>query len=516
MNKEIFFEIFKINLLYADSKITSAYSKKKKYVENPDKLYKKIFLSTFVYSPLIMIVVYGFVFFSFNFKQIPILFDYFYLFFIVFGLVNSFSVTYNVFYASKDLDAYKSLPIDIMDLLKSKVLVIFVSLLTYTVPIFIILVLFYLKSGFNIVELILYPVLIFIITNIFLLAVSIFVINVLMKSMIIARVGNSFITFINIFSFLINILLFLGFHSFKESLSIIFYGKSGLLSEIIMDRIYLVPILVILTFISIIVCKKTVSSIGKTYFEDNEKINDSIKIKKYKKSKLPFLIKYNLDLIFKDSSVITSSVITSSILPILYIFPALIKFKNFSNINDLLITIGIAGLIPIFQYMYSSNLSSIIISLDRENFNYIKALPINMKSYILNKLFVSVFVNGVVPLIFYLCFMIYLKMSIISVICGIAIYIVIAASFAAIWMSFDYENFLDTWQSVTELTSRAGKLWTFIMIVVFVLLFGLFMFLVTMFSIIGDYTLMFYVVIFIIILCVGYIKFKDLVNSLER
>lgn len=516
MNKKIFFEIFKINLLYANSKITSIYSKKKDYIENPKKLYKKIFLSNFVYSPLIMLVFYSVIFFRFDFKQIPIFFDVFYLFFMAFAVIQSFSVTYSIFYASKDLEAYKPLPIDIINLLKSKVLIVFINIFTHTLSTFVMLVLFYFKNGFNILEIVLYSILIFTMTSLFLTAISIFVINVLIKTIAISKIGNSFITFVDVFAILINIGIFTLLKFYDESVSLMFYGKLGIISGLISNRVYIFPVLVFLLLTSIIVCKKSVDSIGKTYFEDNEKLKNSVKIKKYKKSKLPFFIKYNFDLIFKDSSVISSAVVTSSITPVFYIFPAFLKFNNINQVNNFIITVGVAGLVAVCQYIYPSNLSSIIISLDRENFKYIKSLPIDMSKYMINKLFVAVFVNGIIPLSFYLVFTVYFKLNMLSIICGLFVYVLIASSLAINWMMFDYKNLLDNWQNITELMSRVSNLWTFIIFIIIIAAFGLFMFLFRMFVVIGDYILMFYAVIFIIIVSMGYLRFKDLINELEK
>src|SRR5699024_10318631 len=108
----IFKQIFKINLLYANPAVTTKIWKKDKYSLNPDKIYKDIGIRSYVFGSIMMLFIYSLIFMPIDYSMFPYIVDYSVLLFIVMNIFQTFTYFFNVSYESKDIEGYMTLPID--------------------------------------------------------------------------------------------------------------------------------------------------------------------------------------------------------------------------------------------------------------------------------------------------------------------------------------------------------------------------------------------------------------------
>ncbi len=511
MNNKVFLDILKIDILYGNPNIASRYLKNKKKYKN---IFKNMFLNILLFQPMLMIVSYLLLFFMYDLKQNPEMFNFIYIFFMFLGLSSGFMVTYNIFYNSDDIEIYKYLPIDVTEILKSKTLTILLNIFGHIIPVIPLGILFYLKNNFNIFEIIIYPILIYSASLLFLTGILIAIISLLIKSLFFKKIQKFFIGFMNIFTLILIFGFIFGIQFYSRELSNFSIADKGIFSTIFLNPLYTLLIVCLLSVTGIFLYLKSINEISKTYFKDNNIIRN-ITNKKHYKNKLSFFTKYHLDLVFKDSATITSALVTSFIFPISFSFSF---FRNIDKLREfsLVAIINVALLFAVAQYSNFTNLSSIIISLEKENFNYIKALPINLFNYIIKKLFFSVFISAIFPLVFIFGVFLYFKFNLIHIFIGGILYIIFSLSFSIHSIIFDYKNFRSDWRNVNELFSRVSKIWQFLAILCISVVIIVFVASMIFASIFKNYILIPYFIIAVISLLISYFRMNKFRKSLEK
>lgn len=171
------------------------------------------------------------------------------------------------------------------------------------------------------------------------------------------------------------------------------------------------------------------------------------------------LFKYNLSLI-SDTNVVSNTMM-SIIFPIIMIAPQFGSIKKFvsamtpSSRGMFYIMMGI--IIGILYNMYSTGLSAVILSLDGENYNYIKTLPISEKKYIKIKIVFSVLVSSTIPVLIEIVMGILLKVPVLYIISSIFTMLAVCYGMSCLWIIYDYNHILTSWQSTSEIYSRVNK-----------------------------------------------------------
>lgn len=520
LENQAFKHLFFINLLYANPSYTSSLKKKHKYRYNPKLIYSDILKYSYILGTIIMVVVYTPIFIPINFSVLPFLLDYSLGFFLLMNILQTFTFFFNVFYESRDSESYMPLPIPEKMVFTAKMAVIGLATAQLSIPILPLVIVFNVYNGMNIVLSLIYGILAFIIFGGAVIAINSLLMQFMVKTAILSKFKTSIITFMSLAGIFLNVFFIFKLQRYNSNISqevlekgkVVFGPISKLMANGVLQGIMLLVIAVVVIAVILFVSRGSEKSfyssvrliqgntksgkngnakkrnISSSYNSDNENtkggigfdsedtVRDSVvqrtRKKRFKKAKFG-MFRYNLGLI-NDSTLITQSIVLPSFMPVMMIAPMMISnsaeitnvFRNNQIVFVLLIPLAIGLIVSI----YPTNLCSVIVSLDRENYNYFMALPIDRRKYIFSKLQFSLLFTMLVPLIMMIGLFWYLKINILLSIVGILVLIVVTASASIHWLIFDYKNVLINWHSVNEIQNRLPR---YITILVFMILISM-------------------------------------------
>ncbi|SFE23816.1 hypothetical protein [Peptostreptococcus sp. D1] len=524
LKNQAFKHLFFINLLYANPSYTSSLKKKQKYMYNPKLIYSDIFKYSYILGTVIMVGVYTLIFIPIDFSALPFLFDYSLGFFLLMNILQTFTFFFNVFYESRDSESYMPLPISEKMVFTAKMSVIGLATTQLAIPIIPLVAMFNVHNGMNIALSIIFGIFAFVVFGGVVIAINSLLMQFMVRTAIISKFKTSIITFISLAGMLLNVFFIFKIQSYnsnflQESLKKdkVFFGPiSKLMAAGVLQGIMLLVIAAVVIAVIIFISRGSEKSfynsvrliqgntknskngnakkrnISSDYSSNNKNIRKnrrsgvefdgedkardivthSIRKKTLKKAKLG-MFRYNLGLI-NDSTLITQSIVLPSFMPFMMIAPMIINnsaeiadvFRNNQIVFVLLIPLAIGLIISI----YPTNLCSIIVSLDRENYNYFMALPIDRRKYIFSKLQFSLLFTMLVPLIMMIGLFLYLKINILLSIVGILVLTVVTAAASVHWLIFDYKHALINWHNVNEIQNRLPR---YITILVFMILISM-------------------------------------------
>lgn len=477
-----FKSIFLINLLYANT-ASSSMQKKEKYKYNPEEMAKDVFTKVYLLSTVVMIVVYGAIFSGMPFQKMPYIVDYTILVFLFLNVLQTFTYFFNVFYESKDIEGYMSLPISERKVFLAKLAVVSFTTMQLSVPILPVILFYLVKIGVGPLAVV-FSILDFLIFWFLIVLLDVVIMQLLAKTTILSKFKTSIITVINIIGMVINV----AFIIIIQNVSADFILKSietktvlyGPITWIMKNNLsHIIAIVVSLSTI-VLFYKLIFNKInGKFYvyiqnLQKNEKINRNKKVDEKGEEKVAltfstqdtntsrFFFKYNLSLI-KDPTIITQSIISNSIFPIVIIIPMLrneylVKYLNGNDLLKLVMALGVGiGFSLMINLFGVMGLSSMMTSLDRENFNYIKSLPIDRKKYFISKLIFGFIFSNIVPTLMLLGILIYFRLSLFAIVVGFLTYMLVSGSISTQWAMYDYKNVKTDWQNVSDLYLRFNK-----------------------------------------------------------
>lgn len=512
---DTFKNLFNINLIYANPAVVSSMMKKEKYRYNSEEMLKSLRTKTMIFTPVFILVIYTLIFIPFDFSKFPYLFDLSVSFFIVLNLLQTFTYFYNVFYESRDVESYMPLPIDEEDVFKSKLLVVAISTLQLLIPVISMYLIYYIKSGMYF-EAIAFSIFDFILSLGVVMAVNMIFIQFLAKSSVLSKLRNKLVTIISLVAMIMNVGFVMLFQSYSFNLSEkavkggpkIYGPLTSLYRNNILHFIFILVGLLCLygayrfimknvngnfySYLRILQSsnktgnkkknnKKAKTENGESLVDDSSNDINAF----YRKEKLSsILFRYNKALI-GDNKVI-NQVLMGAVLPIVMLIPMLINISNTSfdlksDINQFLLISMLALGLGILSNINAVSLPSIIVSLDRENFDYIRSLPIDIKSYIINKYIISAGVNVVLPLLALLGVNIFFGIRLEYMLISMFIFAIVSFALATNWIMFDYKNVSKDWQNVSDLASRVNR--SFSMLLTFVITFIMLIFAVILYFI---------------------------------
>lgn len=199
----------------------------------------------------------------------------------------------------------------------------------------------------------------------------------------------------------------------------------------------------------------------------SETVNSKKRVRKFQlgtqKTFPRFVWSYQLSLI-GDGSVFLQSVLMSSIMPYIFILPGLMGYLQSGGFElspyltpkFLLPLILITTLIAAFN-AGSTNLTMIGISLERENFSYLKVLPFNMKAYLRLKFWNLFMVQSILPLVIFIAINLFLGTDLLSLVVMVIVWISNCLAWSIWGYQRDYHLLVTNWSNVTELFNRANN-----------------------------------------------------------
>ena len=490
MNLQAVRKLVKLNLLYAVAPAQLA-AYRQKQEKNPLKkidIPKKILRSQLMIG-LIYIAFFGVLNSLVNpIGNNPVLFANMISIFSAFTFSQSFIAFYNVFYESKDLTSYRPYAFREVEIILGKAISVMMVALMGLGPIiayFIVLPIQYGKDFWYTIPLMIincFILLVFLGVFIFTLVHYLTSLSVFKKYKNI--ISNILLGFVSIFSGLLYILI-----SNHNMVSILTKQERAFIPPfeafyaMILHPLSLDGMIGYIGWIGI-----TVLLLVNIYYKVlptfYEKAMEVSSIQQYSKRVRSFTLdnfsklvrKYHIQLI-KEGSIIVQGIIAPSILPYLMLLPMIfgitrdgITVTKFFTFRFLISYLLIALLFAITNSI-GNNLTSIGFSLERENFEYLKVLPIDMKKYAREKFKVLFLAQSSVPILLLSIVLLVLRMPILLALAVLVTWFSISFGLSALGFERDYRLRVPNWSNIVELQSRGNKyLMGFLMFILFILL----------------------------------------------
>ena len=244
---------------------------------------------------------------------------------------------------------------------------------------------------------------------------------------------------------------------------------------------------VILVFVAILLLVKFIV-LPNFYEAVSQTSSSNVKVERVKEMELDgnklstkFMIRYTLRQLM-EGSVLTQTIIAAGILPYLLLLPTVLNFSsgptgfsfmNFLNLNTFLPFAMLITFIAFFN-TGGNNLLAVGISLERENYYYLKVLPFDMHQFLERKFWILFAIQSIIPVILMTVICTVLRLPIYMTLGIILSWGIISLGLSRWGYARDLKLFTPTWTNVIELLNRmrSGFKAVIFMVVLFGFIFG--------------------------------------------
>ncbi|WP_071130573.1 hypothetical protein [Enterococcus timonensis] len=469
MNRKKLAILFNVNLLYANPQTTDQQRKKGK---KGRKLFRSL-LNQYILLSVIFVLSYSVMFISIDLANYPGFFTMYLALFALMAFAQSVSVIYNVFYESHDLEDYLPLPFKQSEVFFAKFGIVAVTIFPFVLPILAIFLVTTLRSNILLPVAVLWSLVLFFLFFALMFSFYLLVVASLTQTKVFLRHKSIFSTammFLSSLGMIAGIFYInnaseyttdaQGVLVLKDQPTLLIFAPFHQLAvhpATLTSLLIFVACLALLALLLFLIVKIV---IPKFYLQAN--ITPAKKAHKIKENTTPQtisrqLLTYNFNLI-KDPTLLMQFFSSSIIIPAAFIMPFAISSGLGLGQLDWKFT-GVSVLVgAVFAYLATGNASivSVIISLDRENFNFIKSLPFSLRHYLKIKYWFAASFQGLLT-------------GVIMLIGGIALHLpwfltvgLVAGNLLGTiifsWYAFyrDYRLLTLNWTNITQLYSRGG------------------------------------------------------------
>lgn len=224
---------------------------------------------------------------------------------------------------------------------------------------------------------------------------------------------------------------------------------------------------VILVFVAILLLVKFIV-LPNFYEAVSQTSSSNVKVERVKEMELDgnklstkFMIRYTLRQLM-EGSVLTQTIIAAGILPYLLLLPTVLNFSggstefsfmNFLNLNTFLPFAMLVTFIAFFN-TGGNNLLAVGISLERENYYYLKVLPFDMHQFLERKFWILFAIQSAIPVILMTVICTVLRLPIYMTLGIILSWGIISLGLSRWGYARDLKLFTPTWTNVIELLNR--------------------------------------------------------------
>ncbi len=488
MRLKVIKKLVDINILYSSQEANLA-NLRKKQAKNPGKKVNVSarVLSSYIFSSLLLLIFFSNIAFRFPFEESPVHFSFMVAIFLVLAFSTSFTAFYNVFYESKDLASYRPYAFKESEIIIAKGLSVLLPALAGIVPILAYFLALYIRLAPSLW--LGFPLMLLSLTLLFVSVTLVMVVAVHFLAQ-----TTVFRKYQSIFS---NVMIGIGV---LIPLIFVFFLQST--SGVIVDRVRDIPPLLYpihlfykiavepfsteailgllawigLTLFLLYLTKKKVLP----RFYDVILLNSEEKVKKERRSKeristtkkgfFRMVLRYNLSLLGQGTGVVTV-LFTSAFLPYLMMIGLISKIRDSQIVPDIhppywLPLFFIALFIAVVNNNITS-LHSIALSLERENFDFLKSLPFDFARYVKVKFWIIFAVQSFLPILTLLGLSLYLGLPILSM-----IYLLVVWTLASVILSChhyfkDVKNLSTNWSSITDLVNRSNGIVKIVLLLIY-------------------------------------------------
>ncbi len=244
---------------------------------------------------------------------------------------------------------------------------------------------------------------------------------------------------------------------------------------------------VILVFVAILLLVKFIV-LPNFYEAVSQTSSSNVKVERVKEMELDgnklstkFMIRYTLRQLM-EGSVLTQTIISAGILPYLLLIPAVLSFSggpveiSFMKLLNLNTFLPFAMLITFIAFFNTggNNLLAVGISLERENYYYLKVLPFDMHQFLERKFWILFAIQSAIPVILMTVICTVLHLPIYMTLGIILSWGIISLGLSRWGYARDLKLFTPTWTNVIELLNRmrSGFKSVIFVVVLFGFIFG--------------------------------------------
>lgn len=488
MRLKVIKKLVDINILYS-SKEANLANLRKKQAKNPDKkvdVSGKL-LRSYLASSLLLLILFSNLAFRFPFEEMPSFFSTMVAILLVLAFSTSFTAFYNVFYESKDLASYSPYAFKKSEIIIAKGLSVLLPALTGIVPILAYFLVLYIRLA---------PTL-WLGLPLMLLSLALLFVSVTLMMVVAVHFLAQTAVFRKYQSIFANVMIGIGVIT---PLLFVFFLQST--SGDIVDRVRDIPPLLYpihlfykiavepfsteailgllawigLTLFLLYLTKKKVLP----RFYDIILLNSEEKVTKERRSKegistpkkgfFRMVLRYNLSLLGQGTGVITV-LFTSAFLPYIMMIGLISKVRDSQLVPDIhppyWLPLFFVGVYIAVLNNNITSLPSIGLSLERENFDFLKSLPFDFARYVKVKFWIIFAVQSFLPIMILLGLSLYLGLPILSMIYLLAAWILASVILACRHYFKDVKNLSTNWTSITDLVNRSNSIVTMVLLLIY-------------------------------------------------
>lgn len=489
MRLKVIKKLVDINILYSSQEANLA-NLRKKQAKNPGKKVNVSarVLSSYIFSSLLMLLMFINIAFRFPFEEIPSFFSTMIAILLVLAFSTSFTAFYNVFYESKDLASYRPYAFKESEIIIAKGLSVLLPALAGIVPILAYFLVLYIRLApslwLGLPLMLLSLVLLFVSVTL----VMVVAVHFLAQTRVFRKYQSIFANVMIGIGVLIPLIFVLFLQSTFGSVVDkvrdipfllyplhIFYkiAVEPFSTEAILGLLAWIALTVFLLYLT----KKKVFP----HFYDVILLNSEEKVKKERRSKeristtnkkgfFRMVLRYHLTLLGQGTGVVTV-LFTSAFLPYLMMIGLISKIRDSQIVPDIhppywLPLFFIALFIAVVNNNITS-LHSIALSLERENVDFLKSLPFDFARYVKVKFWIIFAVQSFLPVLTLLGLSLYLGLPILSM-----IYLLVVWTLASVILSChnyfkDVKNLSTNWSSITDLVNRSNRIVAIVLLLIY-------------------------------------------------
>ena len=488
MRLKVIKKLVDINILYS-SKEANLANLRKKQAKNPGKKVNVSarVLSSYIFSSLLLLIFFSNIAFRFPFEESPVHFSFMVAIFLVLAFSTSFTAFYNVFYESKDLASYRPYAFKESEIIMAKGLSVLLPALAGIVPILAYFLALYIRLAPSLW--LGFPLMLLSLALLFVSVILVMVVAVHFLAQ--TRVFRKYQSIFSNVMIGIGVLIPLIFVLFLQSTSGVIVDRVRdippllypihLFYKIAVEPFSTEAILGLLAWIGLTLfllylTKKKVLP----RFYDVILLNSEEKVKKERRSKeristtkkgfFRMVLRYNLSLLGQGTGVVTV-LFTSAFLPYLMMIGLISKIRDSQLVPDIhppyWLPLFFVGMFIAVVNNNITSLPSIALSLERENFDFLKSLPFDFARYVKVKFWIIFAVQSFLPILTLLGLSLYLGLPILSM-----IYLLVAWTLASVILSCHYyfkdvKNLSTNWSSITDLVNRSNGIVKIVLLLIY-------------------------------------------------
>lgn len=479
MRLSVIKKLFLMNLLFSNPPYIDILREKFKKKNKQKSIYTALFRNLILQQILLTSITMG-LFLFVDFTVAANRYKLNLVFFAIFGIINLSSIFFNLFYEDKDTPALNILPISEKEIFITK----YINLLVFVLGIFITMFALNITTtiklnGFNLLGIIL-----IIVYTFFLILLAFNITILFLSSLAKTKLFKKYRKTMNVIVTISTLILAFSYYAIinvinNEIIPLSEY-KGDFLFNIVHEPLSLnslasIAIIITLSLLSILLINKF---IVKSYFKDILGYTENKNKKLFKETNTNKNVDINKIFSkltinsFADSTLISQNILGPLMMPLLSVgFIINIRGHEYlqQNLTILPTIILLSFVMAIFTFSNAS-FPALSISIDYKNFSYLKTLPMDLKKYVLNKIYISIGLHLFIVSVIYIVYFLILKVSLFFLITGYIIFLISSIIISIYYFAKDFDNPFLGWNSVIQLILRGSsntKLWFMLFIYIF-------------------------------------------------